>query len=171
MLVEKATFLYTCSFHVNAKKDKECQVVQQLSFAIWNQNDELFTYVYTHITAICLLLFIHYLPQLFSLIYSKNPLQISTFNSLNLCNWEKTLYLKEINNASHFSNFFIPAFKDFSYSQSIWKFPHTTGLFCFVQVWIWPNTMSHSSCKLKPVIFLVTNRVSKQMNFLLPNLF
>lgn len=66
---------------------------------------------------------------------------------------------------------FLPAFKNFSYSQSIWKFPHTTGLFCFVQVWIWPNTKSHSLCELRPVIFLVTNRVSKQMNFLLPNLF
>lgn len=66
--MEEATFLYKCSFHVNAKKDKECQVVHQLSFEIWNQNHELFTYMYTHISAICLSLLIkvfHYLPELF----------------------------------------------------------------------------------------------------------
>lgn len=44
------------------------------------------------------------------------------------------------------------------------------ALFCFVQAVVCPDTMSHSSVELRPVLFLVTNSVSKEMNFSLLNL-
>lgn len=45
------------------------------------------------------------------------------------------ILLKEINNNQpYFNDFFVPSLKHFAYSLMIWKFPHTTSLFCFLQV-------------------------------------